>query len=157
MHNAYWDSQFGNTLNIWPSYVKIHSTLGRPLASFIFSDQIVLISTWNQFQVGFRTAQAVHKNLRIFHEKYTFRPGFNLKLFQVQIRTDPYKELVEMFTKMYLISIFYLSFLYCWLKNWLPALHPAACFAIQKLYLLAKKGFQFILRCNEVFIMSHDS
>ena len=34
-------------LNMWPTNVKNHLTLGRPLASSIFSDQIVLISTWN--------------------------------------------------------------------------------------------------------------
>ena len=34
-------------LNMWSTNVKIHSTLGRPLASFIFSDEIVLISTLN--------------------------------------------------------------------------------------------------------------
>ena len=29
-------------LDIWPSYVKIQSTLGRPLASFIFIEKIGL-------------------------------------------------------------------------------------------------------------------
>ena len=34
-------------LNMWPTNVKNHLTLGRPLASFIFCDQTVLIPTWN--------------------------------------------------------------------------------------------------------------
>ena len=65
------------------------------MVSFIFSDQIVLISTWNLFQVRIvlydsgRLIQYL-RNLRNFNKIYAFCSESYLELFQVQIGTAPY-------------------------------------------------------------------
>ena len=65
------------------------------MVSFIFSDQIVLISTWNLFQVRivlYDSGRLIQypRNLRNFNKIYAFCSESYLELFQVQIGTAPY-------------------------------------------------------------------